>query len=108
MSARASASICRPAAAWWVTSRQPASPSPTVPRSRATSTWRCERMAAASVIGPGTVVRGNVRGEGSLEIQGRVEGDVTVSGDVVIGDAAVVRGNVTGGELSVAGTVQGD
>ena len=65
-------------------------------------------MAAGSVIGRGAVVRGNVRGEGSLEIFGRVEGDVNVNGDVVLGDSAVVRGNVTGAELSVAGTVQGD
>lgn len=65
-------------------------------------------MAATSVIGPGTVVRGNVRGDGRLEILGRVEGDVSVSGDVVIGDGAVVRGNVSGDELRVSGTVQGD
>lgn len=65
-------------------------------------------MAATSVIGPGTVVRGNVRGDGSVEILGRVEGDVSVSGDVVIGDGAVVRGNVSGRELTVSGTVQGD
>ena len=65
-------------------------------------------MASASIIGRGTVVRGNVRGDGSLEIQGRVEGDVTVEGDVVLGEEAVVRGNITGTQLSIAGTVQLD
>ncbi|MFZ5895353.1 MAG: bactofilin family protein [Myxococcota bacterium] len=65
-------------------------------------------MAEPSVIGRGTVVRGNVRGDSSLEIQGRVEGDVTVAGDVVLGEEAVVRGNITGAQLSIAGTVQGD
>jgi cytoskeletal protein CcmA (bactofilin family) len=65
-------------------------------------------MSPGSVIGRGAVVRGNVRGEGSLEILGRVEGDVNVTGDVVLGESAVVRGNVTGVELSIAGTVQGD
>jgi cytoskeletal protein CcmA (bactofilin family) len=65
-------------------------------------------MTAGSVIGSGAVVRGNVRGAGSLEILGRVEGDVNVDGDVVLGESGVVRGNVTGAELSVAGTVQGD
>lgn len=65
-------------------------------------------MAGASVIGRGTVVRGNVRGEGSLEIQGRVEGDVTVEGEVVLGEEASVRGNVSGAQLSIAGAVQGD
>jgi hypothetical protein len=65
-------------------------------------------MSPGSVIGRGAVVRGNVRGEGSLEILGRVEGDVNVTGDVVLGESAVVSGNITGVELSIAGTVQGD
>ena len=65
-------------------------------------------MSEPSVIGRGTVVRGNVRGDGSLEIQGRVEGDVTVAGDVVLGEEAVVRGSITGTQLTIAGTVQGD
>lgn len=65
-------------------------------------------MAVASVIGRGTVVRGNVRGDGSLEILGRVEGDVTVDGDVLLGEGSSVRGNVSGAQLSVAGAVQGD
>ncbi len=65
-------------------------------------------MTAASVIGPGTVVRGNVRGDGNLEIHGRVEGDVTVTGDVLLAESAAVRGSVTGTQLSIAGAVQGD
>jgi cytoskeletal protein CcmA (bactofilin family) len=65
-------------------------------------------MAAASVIGRGTVVRGHVRGPGSLEILGRVEGDVTVSGEVVLGEGAAVRGNVSGSKITVLGAVQGD
>jgi len=61
-----------------------------------------------SVIGSDTVVRGNVRGSGPLEILGRVEGDVTVEGDVLLGDGAAVRGNVSGAQLTVSGAVQGD
>lgn len=65
-------------------------------------------MSASSVIGSGSVVRGNVRGEGSLEILGRVEGDVSVTGDIFIGEDSAVRGNITGGKISVYGAVQGD
>jgi cytoskeletal protein CcmA (bactofilin family) len=65
-------------------------------------------MAEASVIGQGTVVRGNVHGEGSLEIFGRVDGDVTVTGDVTLGEHASVRGNVDGARLTIGGTVTGD
>jgi cytoskeletal protein CcmA (bactofilin family) len=61
-----------------------------------------------SVIGRETVVRGNVRGNGSLEILGRVEGDVNVGGDIVLGDEAAVKGNVSGASVTIAGAVQGD
>jgi len=62
----------------------------------------------SSVIGRGTVVRGNVRGSGSLEILGRVEGDVSVSGELVLGEDSAVRGSVSGTHITVSGAVQGD
>jgi len=61
-----------------------------------------------SVIGRGTVVRGNVRGSGSLEILGRVEGDVSVSGELVVGEEGAVRGNVSGSHITCSGAIQGD
>jgi cytoskeletal protein CcmA (bactofilin family) len=65
-------------------------------------------MSEGSVIGATTVVRGNLRGEGSLEILGRVEGDVSITGDVVVGESGRVRGQVSAGKISVLGAVQGD
>jgi len=61
-----------------------------------------------SVIGRGTVVRGNVRGSGSLEILGRVEGDVSVSGELLLGEESAVKGSVSGSHITVSGAVQGD
>lgn len=65
-------------------------------------------MAEASVIGQGTVVRGNVRGEGSIEIYGRVDGNVIVTGDVTLGENASVAGDVSGARVSIGGVVTGD
>jgi len=65
-------------------------------------------MAEASVIGQGTVVRGNVHGEGSVEIYGRVDGNVAVTGDVTLGENASVRGDVSGARISIGGAVTGD
>jgi cytoskeletal protein CcmA (bactofilin family) len=65
-------------------------------------------MPDGSVIGPSSVVRGNVRGEGNLEILGRIEGDVSVTGDIVLGESAGVRGSLSGASITVAGQVQGD
>jgi cytoskeletal protein CcmA (bactofilin family) len=65
-------------------------------------------MAAGSVIGQSTVIRGNVSGEGSLDLLGRVQGDVTMGGDVIIGEQARIDGKLTGAQVSVSGTIVGD
>jgi cytoskeletal protein CcmA (bactofilin family) len=65
-------------------------------------------MAYASVISGSAVIRGNIRGDTSLEILGRVEGDVGVTGDLSIGPDAVIVGAVSGARVLVAGSVEGD
>jgi len=65
-------------------------------------------MAYASVISGSAVIRGNVRGDTSLEILGRVEGDVGVTGDLSIGPDAVIVGAVSGARVLIGGSVEGD
>ena len=65
-------------------------------------------MSQSSVIGAGTAVRGNLEGEGSLDIFGRVDGDVTMSGDVMVGEGGSVRGHIAANKISIQGSVQGD
>src|SRR5690349_13054697 len=65
-------------------------------------------MATLSVIGPTTVVRGGVRGEGDLEILGSVEGSVVVQGEVTIGEGAVVKSDVRARRVIVRGAVRGN
>lgn len=65
-------------------------------------------MAYASVIAGSAVIRGNVRGDTSLEILGRVEGDVGITGDLSIGPDAVIVGSVSGARVVIGGSVEGD
>lgn len=65
-------------------------------------------MAYASVIGSSAVIRGNVSGDSSLQILGRVEGDVGVTGDIALGPDAVVVGTISGARIVIAGSVEGD
>jgi cytoskeletal protein CcmA (bactofilin family) len=65
-------------------------------------------MSQSSIIGAGTVVRGSLDGEGSLEIYGRVEGDVSMTGEVVVGETGAVLGQISAARVSVSGAVQGD
>lgn len=65
-------------------------------------------MAYASIISSSAVIRGNVRGDSSLQIFGRVEGDVGVTGDLALGPGAVVVGTVSGARVVIGGSVEGD
>jgi cytoskeletal protein CcmA (bactofilin family) len=63
---------------------------------------------SASVLGRGARVRGRVSGEGDLRIEGQIEGDVTVSGDLSIEDGGAVAGDVTAATVAIAGGLNGD
>jgi cytoskeletal protein CcmA (bactofilin family) len=65
-------------------------------------------MADATVIGRGTRIRGRVSGSVDLEIQGHIEGEVTVEGDVTVDAHGLVGANVSGRRLVVRGAVKGD
>lgn len=65
-------------------------------------------MKSPSTISTSTVVRGNVTGDGSLEILGRVEGSVAMTGQVIVAANAVVKGNVSATEIQVAGSILGN
>lgn len=64
-------------------------------------------MANASTIGRGTVVRGSVRGDGDLDIHGRVEGSVELGGELLIGEAALIKSDVSARRVVVRGAVAG-
>ena len=62
----------------------------------------------ASILGRGARVRGRVAGEGDLRVEGHVEGDVAISGELTIEEGATVTGDVGAGDLIVGGTLRGD
>lgn len=68
-------------------------------------------MAELSRLGRGVVIRGSIRGEGDLEIEGRVEGVLDVDGDLTLADSARVRveeGDLAGRRVSIRGAVLGN
>jgi len=65
-------------------------------------------MADVTVVGQGMFLRGSIRGEGDLEIRGRIEGDVEVSGEVTIGDGALIKADITAKRITVRGAVAGN
>jgi cytoskeletal protein CcmA (bactofilin family) len=61
-----------------------------------------------SVLGPATRVTGRVSGDGSLRVEGKVRGDIQISGDAEIAPAGNVEGNVMAASLDISGTLLGD
>jgi cytoskeletal protein CcmA (bactofilin family) len=64
--------------------------------------------SSVTVIGRTTRVRGRLSGDGDLQIEGLVVGEVVTSGNVTIDAHGIVGANVRGRRLVIRGAVQGD
>ena len=64
--------------------------------------------AARSYLGPGCVLEGEIRGAGSLECHGSVDGTIELPGDIVIGERGCAKATLTGGRVVVDGVLEGD
>lgn len=59
-------------------------------------------------VGGGLSFRGEVSGEGDFHIAGRFEGDINVTGRVLVGEGAEVDANINARAIVVGGTVRGN
>jgi cytoskeletal protein CcmA (bactofilin family) len=62
----------------------------------------------ASVVGGGILVRGRIEGKENLRIDGRVEGEIELAAELVIGPGADVRATVRAKRVTVEGRFTGD
>ena len=61
-----------------------------------------------SRISVGTEVKGNLVSKSDIRIDGTFEGDLVTSGKLVIGESAVVRGNIICASADIWGVVEGE
>lgn len=61
-----------------------------------------------SVLGRGTRVRGRIQGDGDLRVEGAIEGDVRVTGELLIDEGADVQGNIEAAIVTISGALTGD
>lgn len=59
------------------------------------------------VIGRGVTVQGTITGIGILTIDGEVEGKISVEGTVVLDQNAVIKADITGDQVVIAGRSKG-
>jgi len=65
-------------------------------------------LEASTVIGADTIISGTIRAQGTVLIDGRVEGDICTDGLLMIGEGAIVIGNVYAGSVICRGLIVGD
>jgi len=64
--------------------------------------------SSTTVIGENSVVVGRIAGEGDLVIDGRVEGEIDVTGDITVGGTGMVGASLAARNLVISGAVRGD
>jgi cytoskeletal protein CcmA (bactofilin family) len=71
-------------------------------------TVRPDREPIENVLGRSAFIRGELSAEGPFRIDGTVEGTVASRAEIVIGESGVVRGDVIGTDVVVAGEIVGN
>lgn len=61
-----------------------------------------------TVIGKGTYIKARVTGDGDLDVQGHVDGEISVTGDVTVASGGLVGASISGKRIIVHGAVKGD
>jgi cytoskeletal protein CcmA (bactofilin family) len=61
-----------------------------------------------TIIGPDTVITGTLQGSGPVRIDGKVEGEINVESDIIVGAGASVQAKIKGNNIQVAGKVVGN
>lgn len=62
---------------------------------------------STTVIAQGITFTGVVRGEGNVQIEGRLEGEIDLQGGVTVANGGSVQGPITADAVRVAGEVEG-
>lgn len=60
------------------------------------------------IIGPNSMIKGDVESEGSIRIDGKIIGNVTTLGNVIISENALVHGNITSSNSEIYGVCEGN
>ena len=66
------------------------------------------KQEVVAFFGPGVECKGEIWYEGSVQIDGRLEGTVHTKGTLVIGQQAVVKASIEAGTVVCKGKIQGE
>ncbi len=66
-----------------------------------------DENAVATIVGPGTVITGEIVSKGTVHIEGTVEGRVECEDTIVIQESGQVRADLVAGQIIISGSVEG-
>lgn len=61
-----------------------------------------------SIIGRGSTIRGDMKINGFMRIDGDLDGNLETTGNVIVGENARINGNITAKSITVSGIVKGN
>lgn len=70
--------------------------------------FRSDDISINTLIGNGSFIKGNLRINGFIRIDGDIDGDIDTDGAVIISERAKIRGNLTAKSAIVGGIILGD
>lgn len=63
--------------------------------------------ATQSVITSEVEIKGVIKSSGSVRMDGKLDGDLACQGDSILGKTATMKGNISGNNVVVEGTING-
>lgn len=63
---------------------------------------------SSTIIAAGASVSGTLRGDGIIQIEGTVEGEIDLNGAVIVMPTGLIKGPVTAGVIRIAGRIEGN
>ena len=67
-----------------------------------------EASTTSAFLGKGSRVTGKLVFEGTVRLEGQVEGEITAQDTLVVGETAVINAQINGTSIVVHGTIKGD
>lgn len=61
-----------------------------------------------TLVGTNTELKGDINSKGIVRIDGKVTGNITVQGDLFLGDSSFVKGDVSASNIHASGSVEGN
>ncbi len=84
----------------------PASPAASAPKASSASSPRATTSQAPSILGRDLAVTGDIKTDGDVQIDGRLDGNIH-AGNVTIGEQGAVNGKIVATNVNIRGKVTG-